>query len=177
MASSRGASELLPSTARAKPRKICGGITPEFPRAPIRLPCEASLAILLTSAVFDCLMSSIADWSVRSMLITVSPSGSGNTLRRFTSSWLVANQLRLPSKACLNRGPSTPAGLRDAMTEPHELRGFAASSRGPLHSAPLFLDALNVHVDLHDGHAHRPFDFEFDRFLQVVGDLGDPHPV
>src|SRR3989442_15605883 len=60
-ASSPGVSELLPSTARAKPRKIWDRITPELPRAPIRLPCEASLAILLTSAALDSLTSSTAD--------------------------------------------------------------------------------------------------------------------
>src|SRR5437879_3364813 len=176
-ASSLGVSELLPSTALAKPRKICDRITPELPRAPIRLPCEANLAILLTSAAFDSLMSSTADCSVSNMLVPVSPSGTGNTLRRLTSSWLADSQVRLPSRACLNRGPSTPAGLREAIVEPHELRGCAASSRGPLHSAPLFLDALDVHVDLHNRDVHRPLDLELDRLLKVVGDLGDAHPV
>src|ERR1700730_4384465 len=159
-ASSLGVNELLPSTARAKPRKICDRITPEFPRAPIRLPCDASFAILLTSAAFDSFMSSTADWRVRSMFVPVSPSGTGNTFSRFTSSWFADSQLRLPSKACLKTGPSTPTGLREAMPEPHELRGpaqrHAASSRGPLHSAPFFLDALNVHIDLHYGHVHPP---------------------
>ena len=107
-ASSAGVSELLPSTARAKPRKIWDRITPELPRAPMRLPCEASLAILLTSAAFDSFTSSTADCRVSSMFVPVSPSGTGKTLSRFTSSWLVPSQLRLPSSARLNSGPSTP---------------------------------------------------------------------
>ena len=93
-------------------------MTPEFPRAPIRLPCDASLAILLTSAAFDSLMSSTADWSVSSMFVPVSPSGTGKTLRRLTSSWFADSQLRLPNRACLKRGPSTPTGLSEAMAQP-----------------------------------------------------------
>src|SRR5256885_915066 len=70
-ASSAGVSELLPSTARAKPRKICERMTPELPRAPMRLPCDASLAILLTSAACDSFTSSTADCTVSSILVPV----------------------------------------------------------------------------------------------------------
>ncbi len=110
-------SELLPSTARAKPRKIWERITPELPRAPIRLPWEASLAILLTSAALDSLTSSTALWSVSSMLVPVSPSGTGKTLSRLTSSWFEESQLRLPRSARLKIGPSTPIALVVATTQ------------------------------------------------------------
>src|SRR6266581_4399416 len=148
------------STARAKPRKIWERITPELPRAPMRLPCEASRAILLTSVAFDSLMSSTADCNVSSMLVPVSPSGTGNTLSRLTSSWLAASQFRLPSRACLKSGPSTLDGR------------FA-----PPNLTPFFPDALDVDVDLHDRHLDGSFDGKLHSLLEVVRDLSDSDAV
>src|SRR5436309_5303789 len=159
-ASSAGVSELLPSTARAKPRKIWERITPELPRAPIRLPWDASLAILLTSVAFDSLTSSTADCRVSSMLVPVSPSGTGKTLRRFTSSWLPASHVRLPSSARLKTWPSTPLTLTAIRV-----------------SGTLFANALNVDVDLDDGHVDGSLDLELDGLLQVVRHLRDPDAV
>src|SRR6185312_6473088 len=139
---------------------------PELPRAPIRLPWEASRAILLTSVACESLMSSTADWRVSSMLVPVSPSGTGNTLRRLSSSWFAASHPTLPSSACLNWVPSTVD------------RRFVARAirrRRPL--GALFPDALDVDVDLCDGNVDRPLDGELDRLLEVVRDLGDPDPV
>src|SRR4029077_17177680 len=157
-----GVSELLPSTARAKPRKIWDRMTPELPRAPMRLPCDASLAILLTSAAFDSFTSSTADCSVSSMLVPVSPSGTGNTLRRFTSSWFAESQLRLPSSARLKSGPSTPVV-------------FATATNSV--SFALFANALNVDVHLDHGDVDGPLDLELHGLLEVVGDLRDTDPV
>jgi len=39
--------------------------------------------------------------------VPVSPSGTGNTLRRLISSWCALSQLRLPSSACFRSWPST----------------------------------------------------------------------
>src|SRR5258708_16001158 len=93
------------------------------------------------------------------MLVPVSPSGTGKTLSRLTSSWLAESQLRLPRRARLKRGPSTPGILLSATL------------------AALFANALDVHVDLRDRHVDRPFHLEFDRLLQVAGHLRDANPV
>src|SRR5437588_464119 len=77
------------------------------------------------------------------MLVPVSPSGTGNTLRRLTSSWLLASQLRLPRSARLKTGPSTPTGL------------FAGTCL-----AALFANALDGDVDSADGHVDRPLDLD-----------------
>src|SRR5438067_4578177 len=94
------------------------------------------------------------------MLVPVSPSGTGKTLSRLTSSWLDASQLRLPSSARLKSGPSTPVAFVAATT-----------------SAALFAHALDVDVDPDDRHVDRALDLELHRLLQVVGDLGDADPV
>ena len=51
------------------------------------------------------------------MLVPVSPSGTGKTLSLFTSSWFAPSQLRLPSRARLKRGPSTPIAFVAATTQ------------------------------------------------------------
>jgi hypothetical protein len=55
-------------------------------------------------------MSSIEDCRVRSMLVPVSPSGTGKTFSRLTSSWLAESQLRLPKRECFSSRPSTVVG-------------------------------------------------------------------
>src|SRR5579859_3175680 len=127
-------------------------MTPELPRAPIRLPWAARAAILLTSEAAEPLTSSTADSRVSSMLVPVSPSGTGKTLRRLTSSWLAESQARLPSSACLKRGPSTATG-------------------SGLPFGAIFVYPLHEHVDLGHGHSHPAFDLESNRRLEVVGDL------
>src|SRR5256885_4711789 len=56
------------------------------------------------------------------MLVPVSPSGTGKTLRRLTSSWLAESHVRLPSNARLKSGPSTPVTLRAATTQQRSSR-------------------------------------------------------
>src|SRR5215471_9630748 len=134
-------------------------MTPELPRAPIRLPWAATRAILPTSPAWDSRMSSTADCSVRSMFVPVSPSGTGKTFRRLISSWCAFSHARLPNSACFRSWPSTlPA------------------------PAPLDLAVIPVsplHEDVHLGHSHsrRSLHLEPDRALQVVRDLGDPDTV
>src|ERR671935_384238 len=130
------------SAAFAKPRKIWERMTPELPRAPIRLPWAAMRAILLTSVALESLMSSTADCSVSSMLVPVSPSGTGNTFRRLTSSWLAASQVSDPSSACLKSCPSTLLGVAGSVEE------------------AIFVHPLHVHVHLGHGNADRALDLE-----------------
>src|SRR5207244_12374378 len=89
------------------------------------------------------------------MLVPVSPSGTGKTLRRLTSSWLAASQFRLPSRARLKSGPSTLDG------------GLAPPSL-----TPFFPDALDVDIDLHHRHVDGSFHGKLHSLLEVVGDLG-----
>src|SRR5919197_6767747 len=133
-------------------------MTPELPRAPIRLPWAAMRAILLTSVALESLMSSTADCSVSSMLVPLSPSGTGNTFSRLTSSWLAASQLRDPSSACLKSCPST-------------LRGVVSVEDA------IFVHPLHVYVHLGHGNADGALDLELDRLLEVVRDLRDPGAV
>ena len=62
-------------------------ITPELPRAPIRAPLVMALRTsaerepIGKRAMFSTTISSVSD-----MFVPVSPSGTGNTLRRLTSS-------------------------------------------------------------------------------------------
>src|SRR4030088_439124 len=123
-------------------------MTPELPLAPIRLPWAAIRAILLTSLAWESLMSSTADCRVSSMLVPVSPSGTGKTLSRLISSWWALSQARLPSSARFKSWPSTA-------------RGAFGLSR-PV----IFVDPLHEDVDLRHRHPHRPLHLEAHRTLQ-----------
>src|SRR5437588_3299927 len=125
----------------------------------MRLPCAAMCATFPTSLAGESRTSSTADWRVSSMLVPVSPSGTGKTLSRLTSSWLDASQFRLPSSACLRSWPST-------------FPERAGSAR-----AAIFLHPLHEHVHAHHRHSGGALDLELHCRLQVVRHLGDPHPV
>src|SRR3979490_3210616 len=118
-------------------------MTPELPRAPIRLPWAARAAILLISFASDSRMSSTADWRVKSMLVPVSPSGTGKTVSRLTSSWLAVSQLRLPSRARLKSRPSTSSGLS---------AGFGSGA------GRVFMHPLHEYVHLADPDSQQAFD-------------------
>ena len=85
-----------------RPRKICDVMTPELPRAPMRAPVviarrtsEAEQPMGKVPILFT------TDSSVNDMFVPVSPSGTGNTFRRFTSS-LRAERLLLAAAIALS---------------------------------------------------------------------------
>ncbi len=62
-------------------------MTPELPRAPMRAPVVMALRISAPVAPMGRLAAlDTTLWMVSDMLVPVSPSGTGNTLRRLTSS-------------------------------------------------------------------------------------------
>ena len=70
-----------------RPRRICEVMTPELPRAPMSAP----VVMALRTSAAEAPMGSLArlattDSSVSDMFVPVSPSGTGKTLRRLTSS-------------------------------------------------------------------------------------------
>ena len=68
------------------PRKIWDKITPEFPLAPIRAPLLNAFAISPQLSLSSERACSLADFIVKNILIPVSPSGTGKTLRALTKS-------------------------------------------------------------------------------------------
>src|SRR5207253_10780190 len=129
-----------------KPRTIWERITPELPRAPIRAPWEARLAMVDRSGSSSPRMSSTADCKVNSMFVPVSPSGTGNTLSASTSSRLMVSQASEPSRASLNSRPS------------HSVMGMVGAPVRVLVSAAAAataadVDALDVDVNLDYGQA------------------------
>ena len=70
-----------------RPRRICEVMTPELPRAPMSAPVVMALRISAAEAPMDSLARlATTDSSVSDMFVPVSPSGTGKTLRRLTSS-------------------------------------------------------------------------------------------
>src|ERR1700732_1085081 len=151
-----------------KPRKICERITPEFPRAPMSAPCAARVAIRERSASSTSRMSSTADCKVRSMLVPVSPAGTGKTLRASTSSRLTVSQAREPSRASLNRRPSH--SVMGIVAAPVRLGISAAAT-------PADVDTLDVDVDFHDREAQGPLDRISDGIREIVRNLRNPGAV
>src|SRR5947209_1195682 len=113
-------------------------------------------------------MSSIADCKVRSMLVPVSPSGTGKTLRASTSSRFTVSQASEPSRASLKRRPSH--SRIGTVAAPVRLWISAAA-------APADVDPLDVDVDLHHRQAEGAFDGVANRVAEVVRDLRDPSAV
>src|SRR6059058_2835338 len=132
-----------------KPRKICERITPELPRAPIRAPCAARLAIAERSGSSSPRMSSTADCNVNSILVPVSPSGTGKTLSASTSSRLIVSQASEPSKASLNSRPSH--SLMGMVGAPVRVGVSAAAAAADM-------DALDIDVDLDHGQTEGALD-------------------
>src|SRR5919204_6702877 len=93
------------------------------------------------------------------MFVPVSPSGTGKTLSRLTSSWLAVSQLRLPSSACLKSCPSTRSPVP------------------ALGSAAILVHPLDEYVHVAHGYAEKALDCEADRALEVVSDLGYPRSI
>src|SRR6202171_5966041 len=91
----------------------------------------------------------MADCNVRSMLVPVSPSGTGKTLSASTSSRLTVSQASEPSSASLKRRPSH--SRIGTVAAPVRLWMSAAA-------APADVDALDIDVDFHhrqaEGAAH-----------------------
>ena len=76
-----------PSKPSHRPRRIWLVMTPELPRAPMSEPWVTALHRALESAPMGSALTSLAtDSMVSDMLVPVSPSGTGKTLRRLTSS-------------------------------------------------------------------------------------------
>src|SRR5438067_12032949 len=140
-------------------------MTPEFPRAPMSAPCDARRAVRERSASSTSRMSSTADCKVRSMLVPVSPSGTGKTLRASTSSRLTVSQASEPSRASLNRRPSH--SVMGMVAAPVRLGISAAAT-------PADVDPLDVDVDFHDRETEATLDRIADRIREVVRDLRDP---
>src|SRR2546429_9059986 len=151
-----------------KPRRICDRITPEFPRAPMSAPCDARRALRERSASSTSRMSSTAACKVRSMVVPVSPSGTGKTLRESPSSRLTVSKATEPSRASLNRRPSH--SVMGMVAAPVRL-GMSAAA------APADVDTLDVDVDFHDREAEGPLDRIPHRVREIVGDLGHPRAV
>src|SRR4030081_356149 len=153
---------------RLKPRKICERMTPELPRAPIRAPWLARLAIAERSASSTSRMSSIADCNVRSMLVPVSPSGTGNTLSASTSSRLTVSQASEPSRASLKRRPS------------HSRMGMVAAPVRlwmSVAAAPADVDPPDVDVDFPPREPEGALDRVAHRIAEIVGDFRNPRAV
>src|SRR5712664_1788213 len=113
-------------------------------------------------------MSSIADCKVRSMLVPVSPSGTGKTLSASTSSRLTASQASEPRSASLKRRPShSRIGM---VAAPVRLWISAAA-------APADMDSLDVDVDFHHREAEGALDGVAHRVAEVVCDFRDPRAV
>src|SRR3979411_896157 len=107
-------------------------------------------------------MSSIADCNVSSMLVPVSPSGTGKTLSASTSARLTVSQASEPSRASLNKRPS------------HSRMGMVAAPVRPGMSAaatPADVDTLDVDVDFHDRESEGALDRIADGGREVVGKL------
>src|ERR1700694_3553960 len=96
------------------------------------------------------------------MFVPVSPSGTGKTFSRLTSSWLAPSQLRLPSRARLKSRPSTTSGSATA----------SASASGAV-----FMHPLDEHVHLTDRYAEQALDLEPDGALEVLRHGGDAGAV
>src|SRR5438034_2008909 len=148
-----------------KPRKIWDRITPELPRAPISAPCAARLAMAERSGSSSPRMSSTADCSVKSMLVPVSPSGTGKTLSASTSSRLIVSQASEPSRASLNSWPS------------HSVMGMVGAPVRVVVSAAADVDALDVDVDLDHGQTQGALHRIADGVREVVCDFRDPRAV
>src|SRR2546427_1631107 len=92
-----------------RPSRNCDSINPELPRAPRTLAC----AIAAVTSGRGASPSSRRAWatarSVRHMFVPVSPSGTGKTLIRFSSSRPAATQSAAARRERRNRGPSTYA--------------------------------------------------------------------
>src|ERR1700737_3113798 len=149
------------------PRRICDRITPELPRAPINAPWDARRAITERSGSSRSRISSTAAWSVSSMLVPVSPSGTGNTFNASTSSRLRVSQASEPSNASLNRRPSHCVMGMDGARASEDLSAAATAD----------VNALHIHVDLNHRQTERALDGIPDRIRKVVRDFGDPGPV
>src|SRR5436309_12566692 len=115
-------------------------------------------------------MSSTADCKVNSMLVPVSPSGTGNTLSASTSSRLIVSQASEPSRASLNSRPSH--SVMGMVGAPVRVLVSAAAA-----AATTDVDALDVDVDLDHGQSQGALDRIPDGIRKDVCDFGHPRPV
>src|SRR5881227_1381949 len=100
------------------------------------------------------------------MLVPVSPSGTGKTLRASTSSRLTVSQASEPSRASLNRRPS------------HSVIGMvAAPVRLGISAAATPADVDPLDVDFHDRETEGTLDRIADGVREVIRDLRDPGAV
>ena len=90
---SRAETDSSGAKVSARPRRICERITPELPRAPMSEPWRIASH---TSCIPEPSPGSspTTDSSVRAMFVPVSPSGTGYTLRRLSSSWWLRSTSR-----------------------------------------------------------------------------------
>src|SRR5712692_616586 len=91
------------------PSRNCDISSPELPRAPRTLACAIAAVTWGSGASPRSRRACATARSVRHMLVPVSPSGTGNTLMRFSSSRPAATQSAAASSERRNRGPSTYA--------------------------------------------------------------------
>src|SRR5262245_42910702 len=109
----RARSALVTCCARpspsCRPSRNCDSINPELPRAPRTLACAIAEVTAGSGASPRSRRACATARSVRHMLVPVSPSGTGNTLMRFSSSRPAATQSAAASSERRSRGPSTYA--------------------------------------------------------------------
>ena len=115
----------FPPSPSAMPRKICEAMTPELPRAPMRAPKLIAVATRSADCSATPSASARAARTVASMLLPVSPSGTGKTFRALTSSTWSARLSTAARKAASRPAPS-PArrviGKLDASSGPASSR-------------------------------------------------------
>src|SRR5512142_111063 len=93
----------------SSPSRNCDSISPELPRAPRTLACAIAAVTVGSGASPRSRRACATARRVRHMLVPVSPSGTGNTLMRFSSSRPAATQSAAASSERRSRGPSTYA--------------------------------------------------------------------
>ena len=117
-------------TCRRGPAGPARGSRPELPRAPISEPWATAWQ---TSAMSSAVPSSwTTDSRVRVMFVPVSPSGTGYTLSRFSSSWWERRASRNRVIACRR----SRAASRSRVAIGAHRTGRAFANRGPLLSFP-----------------------------------------
>lgn len=98
-----------PASALEKPRNSWERMTPELPRAPLSAPRATAWATTEALALSTPMSSFTAETIVSDILVPVSPSGTGNTLRAsmlclFFSSRAGARQDHVLEQASVNVG-------------------------------------------------------------------------
>jgi hypothetical protein len=106
MASSRALIRNRAPIPSSKPTRKCDSIMPELPREPITAACAAVLETSGSGASPRRCSASEMDFMVSAKLVPVSPSGTGNTLIRLSSSRPARTHCAAARRERRSRGPS-----------------------------------------------------------------------